>query len=228
MKARNGIFTSNYTDAGRDSYPNLGSGNFSYKLADADDPVEPPDTAFSNRVNDFSINLNGNLNDWSSVTSFGRYGDDITDANVQADWLETWAAHDNNNLYFAYENDGDISTVSWPWQIYIDSDNNPDTGFKVTGSIGADYVLEGDNLRSYNGNGNNWSWNTYAVTGSATVAEYSEIAIPRSILNGLTDFRVLFRTSNQPFTGSFDDSGVDYFPNNASTSDQGYFSYSIR
>jgi lysophospholipase L1-like esterase len=228
MKTRNGIFTSNYSDAGVDSYPNVGSGNFSYKFGDTTDPVDPTGPAFSNRVNDFSINLNGNLNDWSAVTSFGRDGDDITDANVQADWLETWAAHDSNNLYFAYENDGNISPISWPWQIYIDTDSNPNTGYKVTGSIGAEYILEGDDLRSYSGNGSNWSWDTYAVTGSATVGEFAEVAIPRSILNGLSDFRLIFRTSNQPFTGRFEASGVDYFPNNAATSDQGYFSYSMR
>ena len=228
MKTRNGIFTSNYSAAGVDSYPNLGSGKFSYKFGDVIDPVDPTDPAFSNRVNDFSINLNGNLSDWSAVTSFGRDGNDIADANVQADWLETWAAHDNNNLYFAYENDGDISPISWPWQIYIDTDNNPNTGYKVTRSLGAEYILEGDDLRSYNGSGNNWSWNTYAVTGSATVGEFAEIAIPRSILDGLTDFRVIFRTSNQPFTGNFNANGIDYFPNNAATSDEGYFSYSIR
>lgn len=223
MKTRNGIFTGDYSDASIDSYPNLDSGKFSYKFGDITNSV-----VFSNRIDDFGISLNGNLNDWSAVTSFGRDGNDIADVNVQADWLETWAGHDSYNLYFAYENDGDINPVSWPWQIYIDADNNPATGFKVTGSIGAEYLVEGPELRAYTGSGSDWSWDTNPVTGSATVGNISEIAIPRSVLNGISDFKLIFRANNQPFTGSFDSSGVDYFPNNAETSDQGYFSYSIR
>ena len=225
MLARNGIFTGDYSAAGLDSYPNVGSGNFSYKFSDVADPT---DTTFSNRINDFSLDIDGDLFDWEGVTSFGRDDDDIAAATFQADWLETWGAHDNNNLYFAYENDGDISATSWPWQIYIDADNNPDTGFKVTGSIGAEYLIEGPALRSYSGSGSNWSWDTYAVTASATEYEFFEIAIPRSIFNDLSDFRLIFRAANQPFTGSFDESGVDYFPNNAATSEQGYLSYSIQ
>jgi len=62
---------------------------------------------------------------------------------------------------------------------------------------------------------------------SARDGSIAEISIPRSVLGGLTDFRVLFRAINQPFTTSFDPSGVDYFPNNAATSAEGYFSYSI-
>ena len=223
MKTRNGIFTGNYTDASRDSYPNIGADHFNYKLGEV-----TTDDAVSNLVSDFGINLDGDLREWNTLQSFGRDPDDISDANSQADWLETWMAHDSNNLYFAYENDGDISRITWPYQIYIDADNNPETGYKVTGSIGAEYLMEGPALRSYSGNGGNWSWDTYAVSGSATDGAFTEIAVPRSILTDLSDFRVIFRANNQPFTGNFNASGVDYFPNNAATSDQGYFSYSMR
>lgn len=223
MKARNGIFTGNYSQAAMDSYPNVGSDHLNYKFGD----VLSRDSV-SNRVDDFSIDLDGNVNDWTAVTSFGTDPDDITDANQQADWLEAWAAHDNNNLYFAYQNDGDISAVAWPYQVYIDIDNNPDTGYQVTGGIGAEFILEGKNLRRYSGSGSNWSWDTLAVTGSATDGAYSEIAIPRSVLEGVSDFRVIFKANNQPFTGNFAPSGVDYFPDNAVSSDDGYFSYSMQ
>lgn len=89
-------------------------------------------------------------------------------------------------------------------------------------------MLEGVCLRSYTGNGSNWSWGTYAVTGSGTDGAFSEIAVPRSVLNGLGDFRLIFKSSNQLFTGSFANSGVDYFPNNAVTSVEGYFSDSMQ
>ena len=230
MKARNGIFNGNYTQSGIDSYPNIGSGHFSYKFSG--DPTEPEETVISNRLNDFSVNINGSLDEWNNVTSFGRDQNDITNntnqVRIQADWLETWAAHDNNNLYFAYENDGAIGSVVWPWQIYIDADNDPSTGYKVTNSIGAELILEGPNLRRYDGTGSNWSWNDIRVTPSSTLGSISEIAIPRSLIGELSDFRLIFKASNQAFTGSFDPSGVDYFPNNAATSTSGYFSYSMQ
>ena len=223
IKARNGIFTGNYAQSGIDSHPDVGDGHFNYKFSG--DSVDS--TVFSNPLGDLSINLDGNLADWSATTSFGRDPDDITDATTQADWLEAWAAHDSNNLYFAYENDGDISSVSWPWQIYIDTDNDPSTGYQVSNSMGAEFILEGSSLRSYGGSGSNWSWSDIAVADSSTIGSISEIAIPRSALGELTGFRVMFRANNQPFTDSFDPSGVDYFPNNAATSAKGYLSYSI-
>ena len=230
MKARNGIFTGNYAQSGVDSYPNIGSGHFSYKFSG--DTTDPYNKVISNRINDFSINVNGNLSDWSTVTSFGRDPNDISNPNnlvtTQADWLETWAAHDNNNLFFAYENDGAIASPVWPWQILIDADNDPKTGYKATDSIGAEWILEGPNLRRYTGTGSNWSWNNIGVMPSSTLGSISEIAIPRSFIGELSDFRVIFRANNQPFTGSFDPSGVDYFPNNAETSTLGYFSYSMQ
>lgn len=224
MKGRNGIFTGNYSSSGMDSYPDVGSEHLNYNFEDI---TQTSNDTFSNEVDDYSIDLNGNLDDWSAVTSFGSDPDDIADASSQADWLEAWAAHDSNNLYFAYQNDGAISSTSWPYQIYIDTDNDPTTGFLATDSMGAELVLEGSTLRSYNGDGNSWTWDTYAVTGSSTVGAYSEIAIPRSALNGVSDFRVMFKARNQPFTGSYDASGIDYFPNDAATSAEGYFSYSM-
>ena len=172
--------------------------------------------------------LDGDLVDWLSVTSFGNDPDDITDANTQADWLEAWAAHDNNNLYFAYQNDGEIGSVKWPYQVFIDTDDDPSTGYKITGSMGAEFLLEGPNLRRYAGLGANWKWDTLAVTGSATDGAYSEIAIPRSVLGGISSFRVIFKALNQPFTGSFSPEGIDYFPDNAASSNTGYFSYSMQ
>jgi len=223
MKARNGIFTGNYSPSGMDSYPDLGSDHFNYKFSD--DSVVP--TVFSNPLSDFSINLDGSLADWSATTSFGRDPDDITDATTQADWLEAWAAHDSNNLYFAYENDGDIGSTLWPWQIFIDADNDPGTGYKLSGSMGAELILEGPNFRRYSGSGSDWLWDTSAVTNSVRVGSIAEIAIPRSALGELEGFKVMFKANNQPFTNSFDPNGVDYFPNNAATSAEGYFSYSI-
>lgn len=222
MKARNGIFTGNYSQSGEDSYPNVGSGHFKYKLS-GDSATAP----LSNQVSDSSIKLDGKLSDWSATTSFGRDANDITDAASQADWLEAWAAHDNENLYFAYKNDGPINSLSWQWQVYIDADNNPLTGYSASSNLGADFILEGSNLRRYTGTGYDWLWDSPVVADSSTDGSIAEIAIPRSALGGLTNFRLLLKASNLSSTGNVDPSGLDAFPD-AATNSSGYFSYSMR
>lgn len=216
---RNGIFSGDYGASGLDRYPNVGLGHLTYDFG----------AGYSNFVAADALNVDGDLADWSSVTSLGRDGDDISVANAQADWLETWIAHDPDNLYFAYENDGVINSATrWPWQIYIDTDNNPDTGFKVTAGIGAEFVLEGAMLQQYVGSGTDWSWTFAGASTSAISANFSELKLPRASIGDPGNMRILFQAVNAPFTGSYDEAGFDYFPNNATSSVDGYVSYSTR
>jgi len=216
VKARNGIFTGNYDGSDDDTYPNLGAGRLNYRFGGA----------ISNPVPFGVLSLDGNLSDWSSVTSFGRDGDDISVAGAQADWMETWMAHDSSTIYLAYENDGAINTANWwPWQVFIDTDNNPATGFSAGPGMGAEYVLEGANLQRYIGDGSSWSWEYVGGTSRGVSGNNAEISFARSSIGNPSVFRVMFRTINAAFTGSYAAEGFDYFPNNATSSADGYFSY---
>lgn len=162
--------------------------------------------------NSLTPTLDGNLSDWSQATSFGPDGDDINITNAQADWLEAWMAHDANNLYLAYTNDGPINYDTWwPWQTYMDTDNNPETGFKI-GNIGADFIIEGADIANYTGNGTNWSWNwipTSLDTGKASTQV--ELRIPRSILGSTGLIKLHMTTRNVAFTNDFSIFGEDVY-----------------
>ena len=203
LKARNNPFINSFNPAALDDLPN--SGSYSYKMASA-----PSSTVVSNPL---SPTLDGSLSDWSQTTSFGADGNDISVAGAQADWLEAWMAHDSDNLYLAYRNDGPINVGTWwPWQVYLDTDNNPQTGFK-SGGIGADFILQGQSLERYTGNGSNWSWESQALVdfSRGNNGQQVEMKLPRSVLGNISDIKVRLIARNVPFTGSFDASGVDIY-----------------
>ena len=202
LKARNNPFINSFDPAALDDLPN--SGAYSYRMAETNSEVVS---------NALTPTLDGNLNDWSQTTSFGIDGNDISAAGAQADWLEAWMAHDSNNLYIAYKNDGPINTGTWwPWQVYLDTDNNPQTGY-LNGGIGADFILQGKSLARYTGNGSNWSWESQAVVDFATgdSGKQVELKLPRSVLGNTSDIKVRLIARNVPFTGNFDASGVDVY-----------------
>ncbi len=166
------------------------------------------DGALSNLVD--SLTIDGSLNDWSGVQSYPADPDDVAGVNNPLDWIEAWVAHDADNFYFAYRNDG-VFSLSWGQGIFIDTDGNPDTGFRgFSGEfpIGADYLIESDDIHVYNGSGQNWSW---SAGGSSTIAasgDVAELSIPRSALGNPADLRIYFRASNLAFQGS----AVDHYP----------------
>ncbi len=130
--------------------------------------------ALSNPILSSAITLDGLLTEWGSLTSYIGDPDDVTGvsdashisgAGNQANWRQIQVAHatDTGTLYFAYTNDTNIY-ISWGFQIFIDTDDNPATGFQGSFAgitnfpIGADYLIEGVNVYQYNGTGLDWNW----------------------------------------------------------------------
>jgi hypothetical protein len=78
------------------------------------------------------------------------------------------------------------------FQLFVDADRNPDTGFAING-IGADALFENNTWNTYNGSGSNWSWEPTEVliwfedTGSRV-----NWKISRSLLN-TSQFDVVFQ-----------------------------------
>ena len=202
FKARNNPFINSFDPAGTDNLPNNGA--YSYRMASS--------TA-QTVSNAFTPTIDGVLSDWSNATSFGFDGNDITVAGAQADWLEAWMAHDNNNLYLAYRNDGPINVATWwPWQVFLDTDNNSETGYQADG-IGADFILQGRSLSKYTGTGSNWSWEALSLVDNALGdnGQQVELRLPRNLLGAVSDIKVRLIARNVPFTGNFDANGVDNY-----------------
>lgn len=171
------------------------------------------DGFISHSVSDDSITIDGNLDDWSTVESLGYEGDTLQDTGVKADYVEGWIAHDNNNVYVAYQNNGDIDTSKlWPWQLYFDTDGANSTGFKIDSTIGAEFMLQGSAVYKYTGSGTNWSWQYVVAANKAVSGPTAEFQIPRLALGFPEQLRVTFKARNVAFTGSYAQSGVDTYP----------------
>ena len=124
--------------------------------------------------------VDGNLEDWTAIDSLGA-GLDVPDApGNDVDLLALKLTHDEDTLFVAYQNEGSV-WLDWSYALYIDADRNPATGF-ATGSIGADYLIEGKAAYQYTGSGSDWSWQYVQQLSSAASGNTAELAIPRALL----------------------------------------------
>ena len=167
----------------------------------------------SQTVGNDSIVIDGILDDWAMLNSFGYDGDTLQDVGIMADLVEGWIAHDNNNLYVAYQNTVDIDiSKGWAWQVYFDTDEAAATGFSVDNNVGAEYMLQGSGVFKYTGTGTDWSWQYVTDTTNAFLGPIAEFKVPRLALGFPEKLKVVFKTRNVAFTGSYAESGVDTYP----------------
>ena len=167
--------------------------------------------------------LDGNLAEWSNAESLGVDGDDIVVDGAKADILEAWVSHNANSLQLAYSNDGPIDNVWWPWHIFIDTDQVGSTGYSAGNGVGAEYILQGNQLRKYTGSGSDWSWGSVRYNVDAREGDYAEFSLQLSELGNPGKMNLLFKAKNSPFTNSYDNAGVDTFPNSGA----GYFTVNL-
>jgi len=177
-------------------------------------PVVPPviPDVPSNLIANGAITLNGNLNDWAGLNSFGTDPDDA-DASNPIDWRESWMAHDSESFYIAYQTDAEISD-SWGYGIYIDTDGDRTTGFRGFSDelpIGADYIIESTDIQAYTGSGTNWSWQSVGTAERAAGASVVELSLPRLLLGNPNSLNLVFRGDNSAVLGTI----VDFYPDNA-------------
>jgi len=194
-------------------------------------PPVPPMAAVSGVSNPLSgtvIQVDGILNEWNSVVSFGADPADSSGIN-SIDWAEATIVHDDTDFYIGYRNHGPVDE-NWGYGIFIDVDGNTNTGFKGFSSefpVGADYLIEGRVAQRYTGTGTNWSWEEIGSTGYAINADTAELAVPRSLLGNPGTLRLFFSGNNAAVGGDT----VDYYPNGVADASldntDRFFTYSI-
>lgn len=189
-------------------------------------PPPPPPPATGTVSNSASgISVNGNLNDWASLTSFGADPDDVTGTNNKLNWLEAWVANDAERVYLAYKTKGNIDTSGfWGYQAYLDTDSSTTSGYR-TGALGADYLVEGANLWRYTGDGTSWSWAYQGNMTAQTSGNAAEFSFPRSWLGNNTELRLMFWGNNAAFGGDAKDAYPDGAFNTTATTR--YFTYKM-
>ncbi len=106
----------------------------------------------------------------------------------QTDGLAIVAQGDN--ISFKIRNDHIAGHHYRTEQIYIDSDNNPNTGYSWHhgDQVGAEYLVEGDNLYRHGADG--WHWNFVSKVNTRVIdGNQLEVEFPRSLLNASDTIR---------------------------------------
>lgn len=94
--------------------------------------------------------------------------------------LSPQITHDAENIIFSFDYaSGEYNA----FQLFIDTDQDPRTGFIVNG-IGAEILVENDTWNTYNGSGSNWSWQTTEeLISLEDTGSHVNWKISRSLLN---------------------------------------------
>ena len=175
------------------------------------------------------ISLDGDASDWAAFTRFNTDPDDISGVNETINWRSAALAHDAEFLHVLYDSYNNIDSTNvegnylpWGWQVYLDTDKNANTGFRV-GNIGADYIIEGQAIHRYVGLGTNWNWKNIGVAERQYAGNFAELRFPRSLIGNPDSLRLLFRGFNNAVGGTL----IDNYPdgqNDRSSSEQ-FFKY---
>jgi len=164
----------------------------------------------TNSVAETQINIDGNISDWNALTSFGNDPVDAFGSNNHIDWREGWMAHSASHFYIAWENKL-LTQNTWGNGIMLDTDSNASTGFIGFASelpVGVDYLIEGDSLFRYTGNGTDWSWGSANKFEFAASGNFAELKLPASMLGNPTEMRLFFNGDNSSIGGT----AIDFYP----------------
>lgn len=136
--------------------------------------------------------MDGVFSDWSVDPTVVYVGaDDVGDGTAgyaSGDIANLWLADDPNNLFVHWRLVGGVDPVLMRYMLFIDTDQNPLTGFRTDwDTIGADYLVMNEVLYDYTGtNGPDWSWtavptNLYFTPGVLATNDI-ELAVSRSAM----------------------------------------------
>ena len=210
-----------------------GSDSFSFSVNDGSQNSTPATVSISVTASQtgiisnpvLNIDVDGNANDWSGVSRFADDSTQVNDSGDIIDWQNTAIAHNAQKLFFLYKNRtlieaGSGSYIPWGWQAYIDSDGDAATGYRI-GAIGADYIVEGNQLHRYIGSGSDWNLAAPVEIESWYNNDIIELSFSRNGIGNPNTIRVVFSGNNEAYEGT----SIDNYPDNAESTD--YFEYSL-
>jgi len=181
-------------------------------------PVDPPEPVDPNPSQSESYNpsssmaVDGDFTDWNDIVAYAGDPDDISGNNNTLDFARGVIAHDDDNVYFRYDNHApDDLQLSWGMSIQIDTDSNPNTGFRGFGNefpIGVDYMIEANTLHRYTGSGNDFSWDAGTIVATAFSGASLELAVARSAIGDPQSMRLFYYANNTAVDGT----ALDYYP----------------
>lgn len=136
------------------------------------------------------INVDGKIDEWANIPALASSSNGLLKV------LKAYA--DGVDLYLCI-----TGTLGVNYNIFLNTDNNANTGFKSIdwSPHGSDYLLQNGRLYKYTGNGTTWSWTDVGINqnGFKTAKSSSvlEVRIPRVNLSNLaSSIRVSIESSN--------------------------------
>jgi len=149
-----------------------------------------------------NIQIDGNKADWAQVRKFQDEAGENTSP-VDIETLQVTG--DANNVYIAYHDRQVINQdKSWAWQVLIDNDYQSSTGLKYF-DMGGDFLLVGDELFKYTGDGDSWDWASLGDVTAKVNGKFAEFAIKRSHLGQSNKLKLTFYGANSYAGGTTND-----------------------
>lgn len=159
------------------------------------------------------IKIDGHFDDWKDIVPLnisesllpGSYSSD-TSANIK----NVWATYDSTNFYMSFQVSSDFEYTKYFYHVFIDVTNDSlltKAGFvyKDSAAIGAEFMLENDNMWKYTGSGGSeWGWSGLSGIDKADSANITEISIPlRTLVNNnskVIKFFVQVNEATEPYS----------------------------
>ena len=154
-----------------------------------------------------SRTIDGNLTEWSDVPVLGNDPQDASQTGDKLDWKSIHMAHNDQSLFIAYDSYLPIE-LSWGHNIYMDTDQSVNTGFRY-GDVGADILIQQGSVYTYTGDGQSWSWAFQVSANQAVSGTSVEMEISRSVLGNPNVVRTIWYGENLSYTGG---QTLDLFP----------------
>ncbi len=160
------------------------------------------------------ITIDGDFSDWAIVPIAHTDPADVPDS-AGPDWLQLKITNDQDNLYLRYTSENAFNLDGSPtygWSrtlLFFDVDDDPTTGYPVTGAVGSELLLSGDGLFAQTATQFNAGFlRTIDINPTTSVTE-CELAIP------LLWIRAAHPTASRIRIEFVNDDVSDYAPDNA-------------
>jgi len=171
----------------------------------------------SNPLPDGSFPL---LTEMEALQSFSVDSQDTMSTDI--DWRQAWIAHNDNGVFIAWETYEKFASHIWGHGVYLDTDQNRNTGFRGFYDefpIGVDYLVEGVEQFRYTGNGTDWSWELTRTGGSdVQYIEWIDIG-------NLDTINLFFKADSTSVGGRSNDYYPDAVTDNTAGNATRYFTY---
>lgn len=175
-----------------------------------------PEGQFSTLAN---IVVDGQIDDWPVEALVATDPEDATGGNNRLDYMRVWAAHDADSLFLRYDNHAPNNTeLTWGYSIGIDIDGSVNGYTAGYLPIGIDFLIEGEQIYHYIGDGSSWAWQWLASAQASLSGSTTELGLPRILVGNTQQFDFIFTADNSAVGGS----ALDFVPNTVSDPDAAF------